>query len=154
MDIQKSKKSELADVLINSSKNTLCSELKPLYRGIAALNHKETDTAKIFTDSKHFYYSPEIILTEFKKNKNSINRILLHTLFHCIFLHIFNTDFKKRELWNLACDICTEKAINDCNLSCTADPKVQKERFLIERLSENIKNFTAENIYFYLCRMK
>lgn len=151
MDTQKSKKSELADVLINSSKNTLCSELKPLYRGISALNHRETDAEKIFTDSKYFYYSPEIILTEFKKNKNSINRIILHTLFHCIFLHLFNTDFKKRDLWNLACDICVEKAINDCNLSCTTDKRTQKEEILIERLSARIKNFTAENIYFYLC---
>jgi tRNA nucleotidyltransferase/poly(A) polymerase len=95
--------------------------------------------------------SPERILTEFKKNKNSINRIILHTLFHCIFLHLFNTDFKKRDLWNLACDICVEKAINDCNLSCTTDKKTQKEEILIERLSARIKNFTAENIYFYLC---
>ncbi|MBO5064996.1 MAG: hypothetical protein J6D06_02670 [Clostridia bacterium] len=151
MNEQSNRKNELADILINSSKNTLCGELKPLYRGISSFKHKETASGKIFTDGNYFYYSPEKILTEFKSNPNSINRIFLHSLFHCVFLHLFNTDFKNRDLWNIACDICVEKAINDCNLSCTAVKKTKKEQVLISKLSGHIKSFTAENIYFYFC---
>ncbi len=150
MNTTNNRLSQLAESLINSSKNTLCGELRPLYRGISNFPHKETEEYKVFTDGNFFYYSPKYILTKFKEEKTYVNRLFLHSLFHCIFLHIYKVDFKNRELWDLACDICVEKTINDCNLNCTTDESNINTKQIIARLSKRIKNFTAENIYLYL----
>lgn len=151
MNTQKDRLSQLSDSVIKSSKNTLCGELRPLFRGISDFPHKETEEEEVFTDGNYFYYSPKFILNKFKDDKNSVNRLFLHSLFHCIFLHIFKVDFKNRELWDLACDICVEKTINDCNLNCTFNEKLDFQNHLIKKLSGHIKNFTAENVYYYLC---
>ncbi len=152
LNTQKDRLSQLAVSVINSSKNTLCGELRPLFRGISEFHHKETEEGKVFTDGNYFYYSPEIILTKFKNNKTAVNRLFLHSLFHCIFLHLYKVDFKNRQFWDLACDICVEKTINDCNLKCTFDEKSIEQKHLAKKLCAHIKNFTAENIYFFLCR--
>lgn len=152
MNKQNERLSELAESVINSSKNTLSGELRPLFRGVRNFPHKETEEETVFTDGNFFYYSPKIILTKFKEQNTSVNRLFLHSLFHCIFLHLFKTDFKNRELWDLACDICVEKTINECNLNCTLSEKIIEQRHVINKLSLHIKNFTAENIYFFLCQ--
>lgn len=144
--------SRLADALIVSCKNRLCSELPPLYRAISNFPHKETDGEDIFTDGNFLYYSPKRIAAEFDANPNTVCRLILHSLFHCLFLHIYKSDFKKSDLWNLSCDICVEKVIIDCNISCTDGENSDVKRSLLSELSDNIKNFTAENIYHHLLR--
>ena len=152
MNTQSSTLSEIAELVISSGKNAICNELRPLYRGVASFPHKETDEENIHTDGAYFYYSPQYILTQFQDNKNKPTRYFLHTLLHCIFLHVFKVDFKNRELWDLACDIFVEKTINDYNLKCTQCDNFLTQTNIITELTKHIKNFTAENIYQYFCR--
>ncbi len=142
--------STLAEEILKFSQKTLCGELHSLLRGITALELKETELDGIFTDGICFFYNSGYILKKFKSNKNAPTRSFLHTLFHCIFLHVFNTQFKNDDCWNLACDICVEKLINDTHLLCTYDEKAQRQNNAIDSLSQNIKSFTAENVYKYL----
>lgn len=142
--------STLAEEIINHSKKTLCGELHALLRGINALEHLEAEKNGAFTDGIYFFYNPRYILNRFKSNPNSPTRLFLHSLFHCILLHVFNTQFKNKSNWDLACDICVEKLINDTDMPCTLDEKVQRQKNAINLLSCKIKNFTAENVYHYL----
>lgn len=142
--------SEIAKMVIESNKNAICNELRPLYRAVASLPAKETEKEAVFTDGSYFYYNPTHLLREYKDNKNNVTRLFLHSLFHCIYLHLFKVEFKNRQLWDLACDIFVEKTINDYNLNCTSTPKASSQEKLIDELAKHIKNFTTENLYYYL----
>lgn len=151
MDSNNRDLNRLAKLLITDGRNKLCGELPVLYRGISDLKPKETALERVFTDGNFFFYSPTIIVRESERERNAVNRLILHSLFHCIFLHVFKTSFKKRELWDLACDICVEKTICDCNLSCTAVKRQSEQVTELAKLCTKIKHFTAENVYVYLC---
>ena len=142
--------STLAKEILYFSQKALCGELHSLLRGITSLGLKETEMNGVFTDGIYFFYNPRYIITKFKSNQNTPTRAFLHTLFHCIFLHVFNTQFKNKDYWNLACDICVEKFINDTDLLCTRDEKTKRQKHITNMLSKKIKNFTAENVYNYL----
>ena len=140
----------LAEEILNQGKKSVCRELPPFIRAINALEFKLSGNNSNYTNGNIFYYSPEDICKKYKANKNNITRLLLHSLLHCSLLHIYNTDFKKTKLWDLACDICVEKIINDAKLPCSETEKSATQDNIIKNLSERIKNFTAENIYYYL----
>ncbi len=144
--------SRLADSVIVLCKNSLCAELPPLYRAVSNFPHIETDEEDVYTDGNCFYYSPKYILNLFESDKNAVNRLILHSLFHCLFLHIYKSDFKQRDLWDLSCDICVEKVTDSCRLACTDDKNNAVRKSILAELSGEIKNFTAENVYNRLSR--
>lgn len=146
-------KSIKADNIIKAAENTLCAEVHALFRAINDFPHKETDTVYPYTDGVFFRYNAADILKRAEENPNGVPRLLLHSLFHCVLLHLFNTDLKDKKIWNLACDICVEKLINDAGIACVATKKSERRIFLTEKLCKNIKHFTAENIYSYLSEL-
>ncbi len=141
---------KVAEEILIQSKKAVCRELPPFIRAINAIDFNLSENNYNYTNGKTFYYSPEMICKEYKNNKNNITRLLLHSLLHCSLLHIYNTDFKNKKLWDLACDICVEKIITDAKISCSQTDKSATQNNIIKNLSEKIKNFTAENIYYYL----
>ena len=144
----------LAEEILNQSKKSVCRELPPFIRAINAIDFKLSENGYNYTNGKVFYYSPEMICKEYKTNKNNITRLLLHSLLHCSLLHIYNTDFKNQKLWDLACDICVEKIINDAKLPCSQTEKSATQNNIIKNLLNQTKNLTAENIYYYLTTEK
>ncbi len=145
---------KLAEKIINQGKKSVCRELPPFIRAINALKFKLSERECNYTNGNDFYYSPQDICKKYKTNKNNIPRLLLHSLLHCSLLHIYNTDFRNKKLWNLACDMCVEKIINDAKLSCSQTEKSATQNSVIKHFSDGIKNFTAENIYYYLTEKK
>ena len=145
---------KIAEEILNQGKKSVCRELPPFIRAINAIDFKLSKKGYNYTNGNVFYYIPDVICKEYKTNKNNITRLLLHSLLHCSLLHIYNTNFKKAKLWDLACDICVEKIINDANLPCSITEKSATQNNIIKNLSNKIKNFTAENIYYYLMTEK
>ena len=141
---------KIAEEILIQGQKAVCRELPPFVRAINALEFEISDNNSNYTNGNVFYYYPEYICKQYKISKNNITRLLLHSLLHCALLHIYNTDFKNKRLWNLACDICVEKIINNAKLSCSETEKSATQNNTINNLSKNIKNFTAENIYYYL----
>ena len=82
-----------------------------------------------------------------------MNRIYLHSLFHCIFLHVFPKRDGEgmlevdRQYWNLACDIAVESMIDGLYLKCVHQPVSMAKRQALELLSEKGKVLTAQRIY-------
>lgn len=140
----------VAEKILQQTKKAVCRELPPFIRAVNSLNYAVSDNDFNYTDGNTFYYSPKFICESYKRNKNVVTRILLHSLLHCSLVHIYNTDLKNKKLWNLACDICVEKIINEAKIQCSETEKTGTQQSVIKNLSLNIKNFTAENIYYYL----
>ena len=65
-------------------------------------------------------------------------------------LHPFNIDFKDTSLWNISSDISVEATINSWGLSCVKSEKEIAQNAIIENIKKQVKNLSAENIYYYL----
>ncbi|MBO7178778.1 MAG: hypothetical protein J6V78_00415 [Clostridia bacterium] len=148
--MEKTKTEILADEILLKAKTELAGSIHSLIRAINALEFVPTNEEDVFTDAKSLFYNPNYILLRFKENTCSVNRVLLHSILHCMLLHPFNIDFKDTSLWNLATDICVENTINNWCLSCTKHEKEVMQNAVVNEISKNVKHLSAENIYYYL----
>ena len=148
--MEKTKTEILAEEILLKAKTELTGNIHSLIRAINALQFVPTNEEDIFTDAKNFYYNPQFILLRFKEDTSSVNRVLLHSILHCMLLHPFNIDFKDTALWNLSSDICVENIINNWNLNSTKSHKEAAQSMVINDISKSLKNLSAENIYYYL----
>ena len=148
--MEKTKTEILAEEILLKAKTELTGNIHSLIRAINALQFVPTNEEDVFTDAKNFYYNPQFILLRFKEDTSSVNRVLLHSILHCMLLHPFNIDFKDTTLWNLSSDICVENIINNWNLNSTKSHKETAQSMVINDISKSVKNFSAENIYYYL----
>lgn len=57
------------------------------------------------TDGVNLYYQPSALLRLYQENPKYLNRLYLHTVFHCVFRHLWLKSKRDARLWNLACDI-------------------------------------------------
>ncbi len=140
----------LAEEILLNSKKEISFHIHSLLNAINTLEFKEIDENIISVDGSSFFYNSVFICKKFKENTNSINRILVHSILHCVLLNPFSFDFKEKFLWDLATDISVENIINDFNLPFLYSPKEVLQKAITENLKKNIKNLSAENIYFYL----
>lgn len=146
---EKSKITDVAFEITTQIRNELCRELPPFIRAVNGIVFSPSENGLNYTDGSTFFFSAEDICRKYKRNKNEVTRLLLHSLLHCMFLHIWSTSFKNKKLWDLACDICVEKIINGLNISCSETEKSAARGNVINDLSKSIKSFTAENLYYY-----
>lgn len=143
----KSNANTVALEITEQAKKDICRELPAFIRAIEGMDFVvDKDNA---TDGNALYFDPEDICRKYTKNSNEVTRLILHSLLHCMFLHIWGTNFKNKKLWDLSCDICVEKIINELNIHCSKTEKAEVQNKVILNLSHKIKNFTAENLYFY-----
>jgi predicted metal-dependent peptidase len=148
--MEKTKTEAMAEEILLKAKTELTGNIHSLIRAINALQFVPTNEEDVFTDAKSFYYNPQFILLRFKENTTSVNRVLLHSILHCMLLHPFNIDFKDTALWNLSSDICVENIINNWNLNSTKSHKETAQSAIINDILNSVKNLSAENIYYYL----
>lgn len=148
--MEKTQTEILAEEILLKAKTELTGNIHSLIRAINALDFIATNEEDVFTDAKGFYYNPNYVLLRFKENTNSVNRVLLHSILHCMLLHPFNVDFKDTTLWNISCDICVENIINSWNLQSTSSQKQVAQAAIINDILKSTKNLSAENIYYYL----
>lgn len=100
------------------------------------------------TDGRVLHYSPKAVLTDFaEKGRKYINRVYLHSLFHCLYLHPADREERDEELWNLACDIVAEYTV-DCLGMPFLTGEAGKEKTEVYRLFwKGKKSRTAAQIY-------
>ncbi|MFR9068304.1 MAG: DUF2201 family putative metallopeptidase [Faecalibacterium prausnitzii] len=64
------------------------------------------------TDGQTLYYQPQRLLQLYQENPKYLNRLYLHTIFHCVFRHLWLKGRREPQLWSLACDIAVENVID------------------------------------------
>ena len=143
------KKISVALEILNQARNTLCRELPPFIRAVNAIVFEPSQSNLTYINGNSFFFSADEICQKYKTDKNSISRLLLHSVLHCMLLHPWNTSFKDRKLWDLACDISVENIINSLDAACSRNEKSDVEQRAISELLKSVKSLTAENIYYY-----
>ena len=100
------------------------------------------------TDGRVIHYSPGAVLSDFQeKGRKYINRMYLHSLFHCLYLHPADREKREETLWNLACDMVAEYTVDCLGVPfLLGEPGREKEEVYRLFWNEN-ESRTAAEIY-------
>jgi len=145
---QQKKVNEIALEILNMCRNSLIVNLRFISSAVSALQLKNVysiDTTA--TDGENYYYNPFVILKNYKTAKELPCRQYLHTLFHCIYRHMFIGNIQNERYWDIACDIAVENSINGLSLGIVDISRIKLQNDEIAELSKEIKYITAEMIY-------
>lgn len=155
-EVTREKVEKIALEILQTSKNKLLVNLRFLDMALSRLSPTPDPehTTSCATDGKVFLYAPKHILSTYRVEDKMAARNYLHTVFHCVFRHMFVNTLINAELWDIACDIAVESVINDLKLDyLTTLRSGQQEQFL-EGFKGEIKSLSAEKIYRFLSDKK
>ena len=139
---------QLAKDILYFSRNSLVVNLRFMDVSISRLKLISVKEVKrIYTDGIYIAYNPIAVLRQYKEEKNSITRTLLHSILHCVFQHFFVDITIRRHYWDLATDIAIENIINELDFESVNTSIKNNQIDEIEKLKKNIKYITAEHIY-------
>lgn len=145
---------EICEDILKSTRNQLYLNMRFLDCALASLHFQgDMGVHPAGTDGTFFYYQPEKLMELFRKGPEKVNRLYLHSLFHCIFLHVFPERDQEgkttvdQEYWNLACDITVENIIDSLYLKCVHKPVSMLKRQALSLILEEKKIMTAQRVY-------
>ncbi len=99
----------------------------------------------ISTDGAVIFYDPEFLLNLYKKGRVCVNRAYLHMVFHCLFCHMYTRKGRKKDLWDLACDIAMEAVIDGLYQKCVHVPQSPLRRETYLRLKRQMEEPEEKN---------
>lgn len=105
-------------------------------------------------DGSKIAYDPRQILLDYQADHNSINRLYLHMVLHCIFYHPFHYEKMDQMLWDIASDIAVEHTINQLGISGVKTERDTKQEREIEKIAARVGAITAERVYRDLLEQK
>lgn len=139
---------EICEDILKNTRTELYLNMRFLDNALSSLAWTgATDIRLSATDGKRLFYQPQELMHLFKKSREAVNRMYLHILLHCIFMHIFPEEGIDAEYWNLACDVTVESIIDGLYLKCVHLPVSTVRRQAMELLCEKGKTVTAQRVY-------
>ncbi len=104
---------EMCIKILELIQNELYVDFRYLDVAVSALTLTPNDSLRsTATDGISFFFPPEQILRVFRSYPLFLNRAVLHSVFHCIFRHLWIRGSRDPDLWNLSCDIAVEWIID------------------------------------------
>ncbi len=70
-------------------------------------------------DGMHIYFNADKLCNLLKNNVRFLQRVYLHSVLHCVYLHLWTRNGRNAELWGLACDINVEHIIDSIDKPST-----------------------------------
>ena len=90
---------------------------------LSALSPAPDERCRVLaTDGQVLFYQPSHLLRLYQDNPKYLNRLYLHTIFHCVFRHLWLKGRREPQLWSLACDIAVENVIDSLNRTSVKRP--------------------------------
>jgi len=137
----------LAEEVITHTRNTLIVHLRYMDSALGQLTRVPFPDSPLATDGENLYYSPLHVLNIYQRSQEQTARDYLHVILHCVFRHFFVSPLLRKDLWNLACDIAVEAAIDDMELPITEAPRCSKQHAVKTSLIHAVGTLTAEKLY-------
>lgn len=155
---EQEKELELADIgkeILANSRNELYLNMRFLDVALSALIFMpENKISLAGTDGSNLYFAPRALARLYRRARERVNHLYLHSLMHCLFNHIFRKKQRDEDIWNLACDMAVEFVIDGLYLKCAHVPQSTYRREWFQRLREDGKTITAEYLYKKLVLMQ
>ena len=104
------------------------------------------------TDGTILCYQPSALLRLYQENPKYLNRLYLHTVFHCVFRHLWLKGKRDARLWNLACDIAVENVLDSLNRSSVKRPLTYVRQNAYQQITAEETVVAAAPVYRWLTR--
>ena len=142
---------EMSYKILRFVRDELYMELRFLGTALSALVQKpDKRITTLATDGITLSFSTEQLIRVFQKNPAYLNRLYLHTIFHCIFSHLWIGGRRERFRWGIACDIAVEYTIDSLDKPCTRRILGWIRQRTYEELKNNSVGISAAQIYRWL----
>ena len=142
---------EMSKKILHFIRHELYLELRYLEPALSALDARRIDGLLTFaTDGVCLYFSSEPLLRVFRTNVKFLDRAYLHTVFHCLFRHLWFRGDRNERLWNTACDIAVEYTIDALGTACTKRILSLIRKDVYEKLKKEGQGISAAVIYRFL----
>ena len=128
-------------------RNGLLVNLRFMSAAFARLAPLPIPGATLATDGAHLRFDPVTWARTYAADPAEASRAYLHTVLHCVFLHLYPGEGIDPDLWDIACDMVVESVIDQLDLPATRTPQAAASRPELERMAEEAGLMTAERIY-------
>lgn len=145
----------IGDQILNASRAELYLRMRFLDLALSALSYVMQPSAEFLgTDGVSLFYDPEELIGRYRQNRILVNRGYLHSVFHCIFRHLWKRRREDREMWDLSCDIAMEFVLDGLPQRGFQMPPNWFRQNFYETLRSKLRVPTAESVYKMLEEMK
>ena len=128
-------------------RNELLVSLRFMSAAFARLAPLPIPGATLATDGAHLRFDPVTWARTYAADPAEASRAYLHTVLHCVFLHLYPGEGIDPDLWDIACDMVVESVIDQLDLPATRTPQAAASRPELERMAEEAGLMTAERVY-------
>ena len=137
--------------ILNQAKIELSLSMRYLSRALDKLSFQmDFNTRRIGTEGEKIHFHPEFVFQLYVESPQKLYRLYMHSLLHCLFRHMFKTEDKEEELWNLATDIHVEYVLDSMDIPLLYRPAYPFRENYFQKLEKEVKSLSAERIYAYL----
>ena len=139
--------SELAKKVLSLARDSIVVRYRFFDKSLAAIKLVEKESTGLYTGSAGtLEYDPARLLNDYKKDTGFAVRLLLHVIFHNIFMHYGRKDIANKEYWDIACDIAVENAVlaMESGYQRLSDTHVQT---ILAKLNKWVPRLTADALY-------
>ena len=137
--------------ILNQAKIELSLSMRYLSRALDKLSFRmDFNTRRIGTEGEIIHFHPEFVFQLYVESPQKLYRLYMHSLLHCLFRHMFKTEDKHKELWNLATDIHVEYVLDSMDIPLLYRPAYLFRENYFQKLEKEVKSLSAERIYAYL----
>ena len=151
-EVTNDKIEKIALEIINLARNKLLVNLRFMDMALSQLKAAPRPdlTQSAAADGRVYIYNPGHILTAYRVEETLPARGFIHSVFHCVFRHMFVDPSVDTRCWDLACDIAAECVINDLKLHFLNTMKAKQQEAFISQFSAELKMPSAEKVYRFL----
>ena len=120
---------------------------------LSALSPAPDERCRVLaTDGQVLFYQPSHLLRLYQDNPKYLNRLYLHTIFHCVFRHLWLKGRREPQLWSLACDIAVENVIDSLNRTSVKRPLTYVRQNAYQQITAEETVVAAAPVYRWLTR--
>lgn len=141
------KAAQLAERILQYSRNELLVALRFMDMALCKLEYQADVTNSIASDGKRLYFQPHYVFQLYQAGSTELNHAYLHTLLHCIFYHPFTSREINPLLWDLACDIAVESILTELNMKQLGSTQTLPRARELQELKKEYGRLTAERLY-------
>ena len=138
---------ELAGKVMALARDSIVVRYRFFDKALAAIELTEDAGINAYVSDKgSLTYNPARLVRDYMDDENFPTRLLLHVIFHNIFMHFSRKDIANEEYWDIACDIAVENAVlsMDGSYERLTDTDVQ---ITLGKLNKWVPRLSAEYLY-------
>ena len=133
------------------TRSGLYLDFRFLDQALAALEPTADERCRtLATDGQILCYQPSALLRLYRENPRYLNRLYLHSVFHCLFRHLWMQGKRDPVLWHVACDIAVENVLDNLHRKSVERPLTYLRRRAYESIAAEGRVVAAAPAYRWL----